>query len=109
MNPNLNQKGIKMIEISTAQFIQNPAHIQSLAEKEPVLLDNGKHKQVLMNYDDFLSLNQTKKPFVSLYDALVTNMPTELREALAQIDDDDDEPDDFSYIHAHRLLDTQGS
>lgn len=48
-----------MIEVSAVQFIQNPAHIQALATKEPVIVDNGKHKQVLMNYDDYQAL--TKK------------------------------------------------
>lgn len=60
-----------------------------------------------MSYDEYKKLVgvDADKPFVSLYDAFVTNMPDDLREALAQIDDDDDEPDDFSY--AHRSLDVQ--
>lgn len=92
-----------MIEISSSQFIQNPIHIQNLAEKEPVIVNDGTKKQVLMSYEDFLSLNAPQKPFVSLYDALVTNMPDELRQALAQIDDDD-EPDDFSYADSEQGL-----
>lgn len=80
-----------MIEVTTTQFAKNPSHYQALAQKEPVIVRNGKGLEVLLDYN--------KKPFVSLYDALVTNMPVDLREALAQIDDSEDEPDDFSYIN----------
>lgn len=92
--------GVKMIKVTHTEFIQNPSHIQHLAEQEPVLVENGDKTQVLMGYDQYAKLSgiSSDKPFVSLYDALVTNMPDDLREALAQIDDENDEPDDFSYI-----------
>lgn len=81
-----------MIEITAVQFVNNPTHYQTLAEQEPVVVDNGNQKQVLMNYDEFLTLKTHSKPFVSLYQTFA-NVPDELREALSQIDDD--EPDDF--------------
>lgn len=70
-----------MIEVSSFQFAENPSHYQALAYKEPVRVHNGKGLEVVLDY--------RKEPFVSLYDALVTNMSPQLREALAQMSDED--------------------
>lgn len=78
-----------MLQITTNEFLQNPNHFQTIAEKEPIIVENGEQKQILMSYDDFLKLN-TKKPAVSLYDVFA-NVPDELREALLLIDDVDDD------------------
>lgn len=80
-----------MIEVSAVQFIQNPAHIQALATKEPVIVDNGKHKQVLMNYDDYQALTKkmdADKPSLSAYDAYMQIMSDYSDEELEALADD---------------------
>lgn len=42
-----------MIEVTVAEFIKNPSHVQSLAQKEPVIVGDGDNKQVLMDYDEY--------------------------------------------------------
>lgn len=76
-----------MIEVSATTFAKNPIHFQLLAKKEPVIVSNGEQKQVLLDYDHYQQL--TDKPFVSLYDAIYANMSPELRQALAQMSDDE--------------------
>lgn len=81
-----------MIEIAATEFLNNPAYVQMLAEKEPVIVDNGTKKQVLMDYDEFINNAQanSQKSFVSLYDVF-TNIPEDLQKALAKIEDIDDD------------------
>lgn len=83
-----------MIEVTAVQFIQNPEHIQALAEKEPVIVDNGKQKQVLMNYDDYQALKKadTDKP-LSAYDAFIEMISDYTDEELVALAKDDIELD----------------
>lgn len=46
------------------QFLENPAYIQLLAKTEPVIVNNGDGKQVLVNYDEFMQA----KSKLSTYD-----------------------------------------
>lgn len=97
----LQPQGKNLLQITTHEFLQNPTHFQTLADKEPIIVENGEQKQILMNYSDFLKLNP-QKPAVSLYDVFA-NVPDELREALLLIDDDIEE--DFSF-QSHRYQET---
>lgn len=81
-----------MIKVTNTQFIQNPSHIQHLAEQEPVLVENGDKTQVLMDYEQYAQMSGTK-PFVSLYDMfeqIASEFSDEEREILANIDDEAD-------------------
>lgn len=87
--------GVKMIKVTHTEFIQNPSHIQHLAEQEPVLVENGDKTQVLMGYDQYAKLSgiSSDKPFVSLYDMfeqIASEFSDEEREILANIDDEAD-------------------
>lgn len=62
-----------MIKVTNTQFIQNPSHIQHLAEQEPVLVENGDKTQVLMDYEQYAQMSGTK-PFVSAYDTYMQIM-----------------------------------
>lgn len=89
-----------MIKVTYTEFIQNPSHIQHLAEQEPVLVENGDKTQVLMGYDQYAKLSgiSSDKPFVSLYDMfeqIASEFSDEEREILANIDDEAD----FSMAH----------
>lgn len=84
-----------MIKVTHTEFIQNPSHIQHLAEQEPVLVENGDKTQVLMGYDQYAQLSgiSSDKPFVSLYDMfeqIASEFSDEEREILANIDDEAD-------------------
>lgn len=80
-----------MIEITATEFLNNPAYVQMLAKKEPVIVDNGDYKQVLVDYDEFINKTpNAEKSFVSLYDVF-TNIPEDLQKALAEIEDIDDD------------------
>lgn len=89
-----------MIKVTNTQFIQNPSHIQHLAEQEPVLVENGDKTQVLMDYEQYAQLSgeNPDKPFVSLYDAfsqIASEFSDEEREILANVDDEAD----FSFAY----------
>lgn len=74
-----------MIEVTVAEFIKNPGHIQSLAQKEPVIVGEGENKQILMDYDEYLSIN-SPTPHQGAYDAymkIMADFPKEKLDALA--------------------------
>lgn len=63
--------------------------IQKIAQIEPVVITDGEKRQVLINYQDFLKMTASdNKPFVSLGE-IFTNLPPEVAQALAQVEEDD--------------------
>lgn len=80
-----------MLTVTSAELHKDTKNIQNLADKEPVLIENGNSKQVLLDYDHYQKIvgKEADKPFVSAYDAFFANMSPELYQALAKLDDKD--------------------
>lgn len=90
-----------MISYTNADLHNKTAELQALANRTPILIDDGDTKQVLMSYEQYKTLSQenTGKPFVSAYDAYMQIMADWSDEKLDALADADVEFD-MSFVKA---------
>lgn len=83
------------MQMITIQSISDLKKAQQHAEQEPVIVSNGNQKQILMDYEQYEQLSNTKsnKPFVSAYDAYMQIMSDFSQEELEILACDDIEFD----------------
>lgn len=84
-----------MLTVTISDLKKDTKNIQNLAHHEPVLIEGGDSKQVLLDYDHYQKIvgKDADKPFVSLYDTFVniaSQFSDEERAILADIDDESD-------------------
>lgn len=87
-----------MHRIYSQHLQRDPAYFQKLANDEPVLIDMGEKKQLLIDYDEFVRLGgkldiRKDKNFVSAYDSLMKIMSNYSEEELELLASDDIEFD----------------
>ena len=79
-----------MLTVTSSDLHKDTKNIQDLANREPVLIDNGNNKQVLLDYDHYQKIvgKNADKPVVSLYESFA-NIPPDLADTLAEIEFDE--------------------
>ncbi|MDO5051026.1 MAG: hypothetical protein Q4D68_04730 [Moraxella equi] len=80
-----------MISYGNADLHERIAHLQKLANKHPVLIQDGDTKQVLLDYEHYKELvgDDADRPFLSAYDAFVAMMSDFSEEGLTLLTKDD--------------------